>query len=72
MNNINEHLILTHGSLSVDLSYILELNHSNFIEWNEQILITLLYLQLDLALQVKKLLLSSNNNIFDVKTFYKK
>lgn len=50
MNNINEHLILTHGSLSVDLSYILELNHSNFIEWNEQILITLLYLQLDLAL----------------------
>lgn len=71
MNNINEHLILTHGSLSADLSYILELNHSNFIEW-KQILITLLYLQLDLALQVKKLLLSSNNNIFDVKTFYKK
>lgn len=49
-----------------------ELSSSNFSSSNEQILITLGCLNLDLALQVEKPLMSSNDNISNVKTIYEK
>ena len=48
------------------------MNGSNFSNWNEQIFITMGYLNLDLAQQVEEPLMSSSGSTLDAKTLYEK
>ena len=63
---------MTPSSLSKHLSRIPKLSGSNFSSWNEQIFIILSCLNLDLALQVEKPSMLSNDNTSNVKTIYEK